>query len=247
MLVPEVRKTVALVKMLSDIGNDPYDSSKRPNKPAKCIGIAAMVCVIWAIVLWCIGVHDAPECADLQLIEEVTDATHSLGTSYFKAGILLALLGSRAARLPHYTQWVEVCGMIDKLPNGCSAAAPIALTVLVLFVLAIMDITAFFSHFGLVGKLMDAADADCGQSSVPVILSFIVLVGLTSGEAYFVYCSVNYKQTRRYQGRITTLFLFKNKPATCCRGRWWLIVWFKFYYSSLRESPVYWHVTGYNS
>jgi hypothetical protein len=228
---PEVRKTVALVKMLSDLGKDPYDSNDAPNEPAKCIGIVAVVCVIWGTVLWSVGHQDAPGCTDPQLIVEVTDATHSLGESYTNAGLLLALLSCRAARLPHYKQWAQVCG-------NHSATAPIALTVLILIVLAIMHADVIESHFDLVGKLMGAADADCGQPSVSAILSFVVLVGLASAEAYFVHCSVNYKQTRRYQGRIITTFFYENSPPTCCSRRWCLLVWFKLYYSCMRESPA---------
>lgn len=228
---PEVRKTVALVKMLSDLGKDPYDSNDPPNKSAKCIGTAAVVCVIWGTMLWSVGHQDAPGCSDPQLIVEVTDATHSLGESYTNAGLLLALLSCRAARLPHYKQWAKVCG-------NHSATAPIVLTVLILIVLAIMHADVVESHFDLVGKLMDAADADCGQPSVSAILSFVVLVGLASAEAYFVHCSVNYKQTRRYQGHIITTFLYENSPPTCCSRRWCLLVWFKLYYSCMRESPA---------
>ena len=211
----------AQVLIATEFGSIAADASEECRTKAwRCLGAASAVCGIWAILLWTVfsvTVGDNSEVNCTSPVVELADDTRSIGSNYLSCAIKLFVLSLRAARRPWHTA-----------TSSIPPSVTVMLTTFVVLLVATDGIVLLIKQLLLISTLNVASDHGCGQSAVPLVISFLVLALLCSGVGYIIYCSVNYKRDRRELRLTVTRFVHKD-------GQWNLVVcWSAMFHSPLR-------------
>eukprot|EP01048_Picozoa_sp_COSAG05_P017531 COSAG05_NODE_2405_length_3103_cov_1.927097_1_plen_859_part_00 len=201
-------------------------SAESRTKASRCLAIASMICVVWAIALWSdvlrwseVQPPPGENCTAPWLVQEAVEDMNFIGWIFFGCALKLFLLCLRAARKPHFKFYQEC---------GTPATIPVMLTAFFMMLIVIDGIVLWTSLALASGRHSTTSDHGCVQSPVPLIIIAIVLLLLSGGVVYIIYCSTKYKRQRCKNRLIVMRFVLKDVPGCA-------LPLYSVYHSRLRE------------